>query len=177
MKAKRVNKTDSETITLEVVKEFKVGRPLFLDARRFLRICKIIESGESTVEACRRQLVHFTSLRKHVQKNEKYQRRLREAEKVREEVLFHYHVANVKKHAPKNVLASLWWLERTRPERFALKTVVRNEGDKEKPSYQLLTREQLVALLEAEKAVLAEAPKGFEIVKQDDTTHTHTGQP
>jgi hypothetical protein len=124
MKAKaKVNKDDSETITaeFEVVREVKLGRPLFLTPKRFLKICHLIEKGESATEACRQQLVTFSLFRAHVTRNPKYQKRLRRAEKVREEFLHEWHMANVRKHAPKTVIASLWWLERTRPDRYAIR--------------------------------------------------------
>jgi hypothetical protein len=38
---------------LEVVRDVGRGRPLFLNARRFIRICRWIEQGESFSEACR----------------------------------------------------------------------------------------------------------------------------
>ena len=88
------------------------GRPLFLTARRFIKICRWIERGESISEACRLELVTYRGFRAHVKRNPKYQRRLREAEETREEFLREFHIANVRKHAPKNLLASLWWLER-----------------------------------------------------------------
>jgi hypothetical protein len=42
---------------LEVVRDVG-GRPLFLTPRRFIRICRWIEQGESASEACRLELVH-----------------------------------------------------------------------------------------------------------------------
>src|SRR5258708_10355780 len=111
---------------LEVVRDVDRGRPLFLTPRRFIRICRWIEQGESASEACRLELVTYQGFRQHVKRNPKYQRRLKEAEETREDFLREYHIANIRKHAPRNVLASLWWLERTLPGRFALKTVHRD---------------------------------------------------
>jgi hypothetical protein len=37
------------------------------------------------------------------------------------------------KHAPCNVFASLWWLERRYPSQFALRNVHRLEGSSEQP--------------------------------------------
>ncbi|HXO95810.1 MAG TPA: hypothetical protein VN857_04440 [Chthoniobacterales bacterium] len=86
------------------------GKLLFLTARRFIKVCKWIEQGESASEACRLELVTYQGFRQHVKRNPKYQRRLKEAEETREEFLRQYHIANIRKHAPRNVLASLWWL-------------------------------------------------------------------
>jgi hypothetical protein len=109
------------------------GRPLFLTARRFIKICRWIEQGESISDACRLELVTYQGFRAHVKRNPKYQRRLREAEETREEFLLEFHIANVRKHAPKNLLASLWWLERRYPNQFALRNVQRTEGASEQP--------------------------------------------
>jgi hypothetical protein len=155
----RIPRTQSE-LELSVVREVG-GRPLFLDARRFVRVCRHIEQGESISEACRLELVHYTGFRRHVKRNPKYQRRLKQAEETREEFLREFHIANVRKHAPRNVLASLWWLERRYPSQFALRNVHRENSEQERAHYDTLTKEQLIALLEASKTVESEAPKGF----------------
>jgi hypothetical protein len=119
------------------------GRPLFLTARRFIRICRWIEQGESASEACRLELVHYSRFRRHVKASAKYQRRLKEAEETREEFLREYHIANVRKHAPKNVIASLWWLERRYPQHFALRNFVRPEAQAEAAIGDKITEDQL----------------------------------
>jgi CRP-like cAMP-binding protein len=108
-----------------------------------MRICKYIEGGESITGACRLELVDYTTFRKRVQRNPKYQRRLKEAEETREEFLREYHIANIRKHAPRNLLASLWWLERRFPAHFALKPVHRPEGSTEQPIGDKVDEEQL----------------------------------
>jgi len=85
---------------LEVVRDVG-GRPLFLTPKRFIRICRWIEQGESASEACRLELVTYQGFRQHVKRNPKYQRRLKEAEETREEFLREYHIANIRKHAPR----------------------------------------------------------------------------
>jgi hypothetical protein len=131
-----------QELELSVVREVG-GRPLFLDARRFVRICRHIEQGESISEACRLELVHYTGFRRHVKRNPKYQRRLKQAEETREEFLREFHIANIRKHAPRNVLASLWWLERRYPNQFALKPVHRSEGSSEQPIGDRIDESQL----------------------------------
>jgi hypothetical protein len=108
---------------LEVVRDVGRGRPLFLNARRFIRICRWIEQGESFSEACRLELVCYRSFRLHVSRNDRYQERLKRGEAAREDFLREYYIANVRKHAPRNVIASLWWLERRYPNQFALRNV------------------------------------------------------
>jgi hypothetical protein len=129
-------------VQLEVVRNVG-GRPLFLTARRFIRICRHIEQGESFSEACRLELVDYTGFRRHVKRNPKYQRRLKEAEETREEFLREYHIANIRKHAPRNVLASLWWLERRLPSLFSLKNAVRHEGVSDTPIGDAVDENQL----------------------------------
>ena len=121
---------EAKEAQLEVVRHV-MGRPLFLDAKRFVRICRWIEQGESASEACRLELVTYQGFRQHVKRNPKYQRRLKQVEETREHFLFEFHVANVRRHAPKNLLASLWWLERRFPAQFALRNFVRPEAQAE----------------------------------------------
>src|ERR1700716_2955669 len=85
---------EAKEAQLEVVLDVDRGRPLFLTARRFIKVCKWIEQGESFSEACRLELVHYTGFRRHVRLNPKYQRRLKEAEETREEFLREYHIAH-----------------------------------------------------------------------------------
>src|SRR5215469_16396819 len=103
-----------------------VGRPRFLDARRFIRICHAIEQGENASEACRRALVTYRNFRLHVNRSPKYARRLKQAEEVREHFLREFHVANITRHSVRNVAASMFWLERRYPNEFALRTVIRD---------------------------------------------------
>jgi hypothetical protein len=134
---------EAKEAQLEVVRDVSMGRPLFLTARRFIRICHWIEQGESASEACRLELVTYQGFRQHVKRNPKYQRRLKQAEETREEFLREYHIANIRKHAPRNVLASLWWLERRFPNQFALKPVHRSEGSSAQPIGDRIDESQL----------------------------------
>ena len=134
--------SEPRDVQLEVVRDVG-GRPLFLTPKRFIKICRWIEQGESASEACRLELVTYQGFRQHVKRNPKYQRRLKEAEETREEFLREYHIANIRKHAPRNVLASLWWLERRFPQNFALRNFVRNEGSTQQPIGDKIDEEQL----------------------------------
>jgi hypothetical protein len=130
--APALDRDETKDIHLEVVRTVS-GRPLFLTPRRFIRICRWIEQGESASEACRLELVTYQGFRAHVKRNPKYQRRLKEAEETREEFLREFHIANIRRQAPKNLLASLWWLERRFPNQFALRNVNRTEGSADQP--------------------------------------------
>jgi hypothetical protein len=133
---------ETKDLQLEIVRDVG-GRPLFLTARRFIKICRLIEQGESISEACRLELVTYASFRRHVKLNPNYQRRLKEAEETREEFLREFHIANIRKHAPRNVLASLWWLERRYPNQFALRNVHRGEGATDQPIGDKIDEDQL----------------------------------
>jgi hypothetical protein len=134
---------EAKEAQLEVVRDVSMGRPLFLTARRFIRICRWIEQGESFSEACRLELVSYRSFRLHVSRNERYQERLKRAEAAREDYLREFHIQNIRKHAPRNVLASLWWLERRFPNQFALKPVHRSEGSSVQPIGDKIDESQL----------------------------------
>jgi hypothetical protein len=137
---------DRPLIELEVVRcdePHAGGRPLFLNARRFIRICRAIERGESASEACRQQLTTYRNFRMHVARNPKYQRRLRQAEEIREHFLREFHISNITKHAAKNVSASMFWLERRYPAEFALRVVNRQINSQE-PVLDRVSPEQLI---------------------------------
>lgn len=93
----------------------------------------ISKEGYSASEACRLEPVTYANFRRHVKLNAKYQRRLRETEETREDFLREFNIANIRKHTPRNVLASLWWLERRYPNQFALRNVQRSEGAGDQP--------------------------------------------
>jgi hypothetical protein len=164
---------NSEILTEETVAtEFEVvrdvsttvakrGRPRFLTPARFESICKLVEEGATNVAACRQMLVSYPRFRAVTANNTNYQDRLKEATKIREEVWRDHALEMVRIAMPKNWIAAMTYLERRFPSEFSLKTVVRSESNTAKASYQLLTKEQLVALVEAEKSALAETPKGF----------------
>jgi hypothetical protein len=71
------------------------------------------------------------------------------AEEIRESFLKEYHMANIKAHASRNLLASLWWLERKFPREYALRTVNRpdphqeNEPEPEIPAEVLARHRRL----------------------------------
>jgi hypothetical protein len=91
-------------------------------------------------------------------------RRLRHAEEIREHFLREFHIANIKKHAEKNVSASMFWLERRFPSEFALRTVIRNTGDANSAAvFDKIPLEQLVANAELAKRIADDAPPGLSL--------------
>jgi hypothetical protein len=160
-------KEEARDVQVEVVRGIG-GRPRVVTPRRFIRICKRIEQGESVTQACRLELCDFSGFRRHVRNNPKYQRRLKEAEDVR---LLHRQeeaLATVMKAGAQTWMASAWFLERTAPHLFALRTVHRTEGS-EAAHYSGLTREQVLALIESSQRVDSEAPKELGLPTLNDT--------
>lgn len=153
----------------DVVAEIRVvripegrGRPMFLTPRRFVRVCQWIEKGESATGACNLEFVGYQSFRAHVRKRPSYARRLKRAEEIRENLLREFHIANIKKHAEKNVAASMFWLERRFPNEFALRTVVRSSGDAGSAAvFDKIPLEQLVANAELAKRIADAPPPGL----------------
>jgi hypothetical protein len=140
--------TNIDEPQFEVVKESKMGRPVWLTTRRFVRICKHIEQGSTSAEACQLESVTYRAFRMRVVRNPEFARRLKTAEEAREKFWFEFHMANVKRHAGKNLLASLWWLERRHPNLFALKNVIREIDPDAKVIGEKLTESELLEIQE-----------------------------
>jgi hypothetical protein len=138
------------------------GRPLKFDVARFLRICGWIQEGKTNYEACQIEDVDYSRFRHHLRLKPRWQKRYEHADKVRDGYMRDFHIANIMRHAPKNVIASLWWLERKYPSSFALRSVSRpTDTNSEKPLYAPLTKEQLLESIRASEAAEAMAPKGY----------------
>jgi hypothetical protein len=119
------------------------GRPLFLTARRFLTICKMVEAGARVTEACRQSLVSYAGFRNHVARNPKYQRRLKKAEKIRDEVWKDYALEMIKQAMPKNWVAAMTYIERVYPGEFALRNFTRANPSEERPIGNEIPAERL----------------------------------
>ena len=156
---------NGEVLELKVVRSAgpsHPGRPRFLDARRFIRICRLIEQGESATEACRQELVTYQIFRKRVGQLPKYARRLRQAEEVREHLLREFHIANITRHSVRNVAASMFWLERRYPNEFALRTVIRDAVEAEaRAVFDKISFEQLVENARLAAEIAANQPPGL----------------
>jgi hypothetical protein len=132
-----VDKRKAKSITLELVssgsklsaeleRKHAGGRPTKLTARVFVRICKFIEAGGTETAACQAEGIQCATLSLHVLRKPLWKKRLLRAREVRRSVWHELHIQNILAKAPKNVIASLWWLERNFPEQYALRTVQRN---------------------------------------------------
>jgi len=71
---------------------------------------------------------------------------LERGRRIREHFLREFYIADITKHAAKNVAASMFWLERRYPNEFALKTVSRDSAQTEQQALcDKISLEQLVA--------------------------------
>src|ERR1700746_623630 len=129
----------------------KTGRPLRLNLRVFIKICHLVERGFAVTQACEAESISYSVFRFRCAENPRLEKRIQEATQVRFDRRHEEALASVLKAGERSWLAHAWYLERVLPHFYALKTVVRNEGNNtEKPGYTMLTREQLLAILEAE---------------------------
>jgi hypothetical protein len=112
-------------------------RPSTLDPRCFVRICRRIQVGLSTVDACLNEGVTYRRFRQLCQTRPIYQKRYEKAERLRFEVRREHMEALVIQHAEQSWQAALAWLERNIPSRWALKVVPRPDPSEEKPEAEI----------------------------------------
>jgi hypothetical protein len=122
----------------------------------------MVERGESVADACQQELVTYRLFRMHLTRNPKYQRRLKEAEEIREHFLREYHIKNMLRHSAKSVVASMWWLERRYPNEFALRQVIREEvNSAAQEVFGKISLEQLIENARLAKEVADNPPPGL----------------
>jgi hypothetical protein len=168
MPSQAVAEPNTKSLSLEIVsngprlaRKLKGGRPLKLTSRAFVRICRFVEAGGTETSACESEQIRYATLALHLQRKPHWKRRLERAKEVRKSVWREMHTQNILKQAPRNVIASLWWLERNFPDEFALRTVSRNINshelvlDKISPE-QLAADARLAAAVQMERPTLAE---------------------
>lgn len=165
-------KTTEEVTTPEFVivsgtnkpRRKKTGRPLRLTLRVFIKICQHVERGFAVTQACEAESITYSIFRLRCAENPRLEERIQQALKVRFDRRHEEALASVLKAGERSWMAHAWYLERVLPHFYALKTVVRNEGgNTEKAGYTMLSREQLLAILEAERVVEAERPRPPEL--------------
>jgi len=155
-------------IELQVVKTTfeernRGGRPVILTPRRFIRICRWIEQGQSAADATRAEGVTYAIFRKRVGQYPNWARRLKEAEEIREHFLREYHIANISKHSVKNVAASMFWLERRYPNEFALRTVMRDISQHDPVVFDKISLAQLIENARLAKEIADSPPPGLSL--------------
>jgi hypothetical protein len=155
----------TKKVDLEIVREGSSrhrGRPIFLTPRLFIKICHTIERGQGTSIACKVHQVTYSHFRFRVARSPQWEKRLKKAEDVRFALRHDFALSAIIEAGKKSWMAFAWYLERTSPERYALKSVIRDDGaNAEKPIYAELTREQLLASIARGKELEAEAPVGW----------------
>lgn len=152
---------------VELSSQRKVGRPVKLTEARFRRIIALIREGQTNNAACRIEGVTYSNWRLHIQRKPEWRAELAEASAQRDEVWRDYALEMVKSAMPKNWAAAMCYLERKHRAEFSLRHLPTESG--ERAHYDGLTREQVIALLEASKAVDLERPKGLELPAPADS--------
>lgn len=123
------------SLNLQVVGPYQgPGRPLFLTPKRFLSICHLIERGTNIVDACRALSVTYAGLRRHIRRNPKYDRRIKEALSNRDGWLKEYHIGILTRAAEEDPDLSKYWLERRFPHEFSNRDVIRPVPLEDRPS-------------------------------------------
>lgn len=158
---------------VEVPVRRKGGRPVKLTEARFRRLLVLIREGNTNSAACRIEGITYMTWRLHIQRKPHWRAAVAEAERVRDEVWRDHALEMVKNAMPRNWVAAMTYLERKYPAEFSLRNVVRTESG-EQGHYEGLTREQVIALLEASQAVESERPKGLELPAPAAVTESNT---
>jgi hypothetical protein len=118
----------------------KLGRPATLTLRRFIIICRRVESGWSIVKAAESQGVTYRALRLRVAQNPRLAERLREAEQIRFNLRCEIACESVMRAGEHSWMAHAWWLERNLPHLYALRSVARPD-----PEQQMELEEEIPA--------------------------------
>jgi hypothetical protein len=155
MCAKAANQPRVKSLTLDAAADARVlqlringsksnGRPVKMSPRIFIKVCQLIEAGGIETNICEAFGVQYGTMWLHCSRKPAWKRRLEKAREIRKAVWHEMHCQNIMKQAPKNVVASLWWLERNFPEQYALRTVNRQINSHELV-LDRVTPEQLIA--------------------------------
>jgi hypothetical protein len=160
---------DRQALELEVVRspaQHQGRRPATLDKRRFIRVCKLIQIGSSTVAACLTEGVTYRRFRQLCASRPIYQKRYEKAEQLRFNVRRERMEQLVIQHAEQSWQAAIAWLERNIPQKWALKIVPRidpsdEQAEPEIPS-EILQRHRrlLLELAQEDEAKRANLTSG-----------------
>jgi hypothetical protein len=121
--AKAANQPPVKSLTLDAAADARVlqlringsksnGRPVKMTPRLFIQICKLIEAGGVETNICEAFGIRFGTMWLHCSRKPHWKSRLEKAREIRKDAWHAMHCQNIMKQAPKNVVASLWWLER-----------------------------------------------------------------
>jgi hypothetical protein len=109
-------------------KPYEKGGRVTFTSRVFLRIIHRLEIGWAVVTACQAEGFTYRRFRQLCCTRPSYQRRFEIAEKVRADYRRERCEHIIQTAATQNWTAAAWWLERSYPDRYALKSVVRDDG-------------------------------------------------
>ena len=132
-----------------------------LTEARFRRIIALIREGKTNNAACRIEGVTYSLWRHHIQQKPDWRAELADASAQRDEVWRDYALEMIKSAMPKNWVCAMTWLERKFRSEFSLRHLPTESG--EQGHYKGLSREEVIALLEAAQTVELERPKGLEL--------------
>jgi hypothetical protein len=146
------------------------GVRTFMTKRVFIKICRRVEVGWPATRACQAEGITYRRFRQVCQERPSYQRRYKKAEDLRFQHRREEAEESIMRAGERSWMAHAWWLERTLPEKYALRRVDRDDPQAaEKPTYAQLTREELLESIEREKRLLSEAPPGYQQPALPDT--------
>jgi hypothetical protein len=141
------------------------GRPKKMTARLFIKICRQIEMGGVETAVCEAEGVQYATMWLHCSRKPNWKQRLEKAREIRKDAWHEMHVQNVMMQAPKNVAASLWFLERAFPEKYALRTVQRSITSHELVMDRV-SPEQLIEDIKLAREVAGERPQLTDVPDQ-----------
>lgn len=121
---------ETKKVNLEIVRDESPrprGRPTFLTPRLFIKICRTIERGQATSIACKLCGITYSHFRFKVARSPLWERRLKRAEACRFALRHDFALAAIIEAGKKSWMAYAWYLERTSPEKYALRTVEREQ--------------------------------------------------
>ena len=113
------------------------GVPRRLTVRRFIRICHLIEKGVPIIKACEAESVTFAIFRLRVSQSARFQERVKKAEAVRASWRFEKACGSIMDAGDQSWMAHAWWLERSHPQLFALRTVHRIDAEQQQAEPEL----------------------------------------
>jgi hypothetical protein len=134
-----------ELVVDEAPRRNSPWRPTTLTLRRFLRIVHLIEKGWPITRACQAESVSYAHFRFRVSRSKRLEQRLKRAEDVRFALRHEEAVATVLAASQHSWPAAAWFLERSAPGRWALKSnVVRGDPEQDKELEEEIPAEVLV---------------------------------
>jgi hypothetical protein len=168
---------DVKSLAFEVIRQRDLGpgsSATKLTPRRFVKICHHVENGASITDACRFEGVTYRALRFKLANSEKLQRRMKQAESVRANVRFEHACQSIMQAGEQSWMAHAWWLERSYPQLFALRTVNRDnseakQAEPEIPAEILARHRRLILETLAENQAAAELQA---LPSPDDSEHS-----